>query len=56
MQVEFWPQDNANGKAVRATLLGIQRKADGDAFSGGVAPDESAFEEITEGGDADDLS
>lgn len=56
MQIEFWPQDNNNGKAVRATLLGIQRKADGDAFSGGVAPDESAFEEITEGGDADDLS
>lgn len=56
MQIEFWPQDNKNGKAVRATLLGIQRKADGDAFSGGVAPDESAFEEITEGGDADDLS
>ena len=41
---------------MRATLLGIQRQRDGDAFSGGVAPDPDAFEEITEGGDADDLS
>lgn len=56
MQIEFWCQDNNNGKAVRATLLGIQRQRDGDAFSGGVAPDPDAFEEITEGSDAEDLT
>ena len=56
MQIEFWCQDNNNGKAVRATLLGIQRRRDGDAFAGGVAPDPDAFEEITEGSDADDLA
>jgi hypothetical protein len=54
--VSFWAQDNANGKAIRCELLGVQRVRDGDAFSGGMAPDESAFDEITEGSDADDLS
>lgn len=54
-QVEFWAQDNPNGKAIRCTLLGIQRNRDGDAFSGGSAPDADAFDEITEGADADDL-
>lgn len=54
--VEFWAQDNKNGKAIRCTLLGIQRFKDGDAFSGGAAPNADDFEEITEGADADDLS
>ena len=56
MQVEIWPQDNDNGKGIRATLLGIQRLRDGDSFSGGVAPDPDAFDEITEGADAEDLT
>lgn len=56
LQIELWAQDNSNGKAIRATLLGIQRFKDGDAFSGGSAPDADAFDEITEGADADDLS
>ena len=55
MQVNFWAQDNDNGKAIRAELVGIQRVKDGDAFSGGIKPDEGAFDEITEGGDASDL-
>lgn len=55
LHVEFWAQDNTNGKAIRATLLGIQRFKDGDAFSGGTAPTEDAFGEITEGADAEDL-
>ena len=54
--VSFWAQDNSNGKAIRAELLGIQRNRDGDAFSGGIAPDADAFEEITEGNNADDLT
>ena len=49
LQIELWAQDNANGKAIRATLLGVQRNRDGDAFSGGSAPNADAFEEITEG-------
>lgn len=56
VQIELWAQDNPNGKAIRATLLGIQRQKDGDAFSGGSVADADAFEEITEGADADDLS
>ncbi len=55
-QVSFWAQDNSNGKAIRCELLGVQRMGDGDAFSGGIAPDESGFDEITEGTDADDLA
>jgi hypothetical protein len=55
--VEFWAQDNKNGKGIRCTLLGIQRFKDGDAFSGGAAPNADDFEEITEGADdGDDLS
>lgn len=49
LQIELWAQDNSNGKAIRATLLGIQRNRDGDAFSGGSAPDADAFDEISEG-------
>jgi hypothetical protein len=56
LQIELWAQDNSNGKAIRAALLGIQRFRDGDAFSGGSAADESAFEEVTEGADDEDLS
>jgi hypothetical protein len=55
MQINFWAQDNDNGKAIRAELVGIQRAKDGDAFSGGIKPDDASFDEITEGGDASDL-
>ena len=56
MQVEIWAQDNKNGKAIRATLLGIQRVKDGDAFGGGTAPKADDFGEIADGADADDLA
>jgi hypothetical protein len=56
MHVEFWAQDNANGKALRAGLLGIQKVRDGDAFGGGSKPSDDAFGEITEGADAGDLT
>ena len=55
MQVEIWCQDNTNGKGLRATLLGLQKFGDGDAFGGGTAPKADDFGEITEGADADDL-
>jgi Protein of unknown function (DUF2815) len=55
-QCRFWAQDNANGKALRAELLGVQAFKDGDAFGGGAAPDPDAFAEVTEGADADDLA
>jgi hypothetical protein len=56
MQVELWAQDNDNGKGLRATLLGIQKAGDADAFGGGVAPDADDFGEVTEGADAEDLT
>lgn len=56
LQLEVWAQDNQQGKAIRATLLGLQRHSDGDAFAGGSAADADAFDEIAEGADADDLA
>ena len=56
MQVEFWAQDNKTGKGLRATLLGVQRVRDGDAFGGGAAPSADDIGEIAEGADADDLA
>lgn len=55
MQVEIWAQDNKDGKALRASLLGIQAFKDGDAFGGGAAPNADDFGEIADGADADDL-
>lgn len=56
MQVEIWAQDNKTGKGLRATLLGIQRVRDGDAFGGGAAPNADDFGEIADGAHADDLT
>lgn len=55
MQIQVWAQSNEHGKAIRATLLAVQRQKDGDAFSGGAAPNSEDFEEIEDGADADDL-
>lgn len=54
--VEIWAQDNKYGKAIRATLRGVQFVRDGDAFSAGTPVDESEFEEIDAPETADDLS
>lgn len=35
-RVEFWAQDNANGKRVNGKLLGIQFVKDGERFGGGA--------------------
>lgn len=56
VSLELWAQDNSFGKRVNAQLGGIQFSKDGDAFAGGgSAADESDFDEISEGADADDL-
>lgn len=54
--VELWPQDNKYGKAVRATLLGVQFLRDGDSFGGGSAPNPDDFEALAAGADADSLA
>lgn len=56
MQVEIWAQENQTGKGLRASLLGIQRVRDGDAFGGGAAPTADDFGEITDGAEAEDLT
>lgn len=55
-QVEFWAQENAQGKGLRATLLVLQRRRAGDSFGGGSTPTTEGFEAIEEGADADDLT
>lgn len=54
--VEFWPQNNNHGKAVRCELLGVQFLRDGDAFSSGTVPSADDFEALAEGATADDLA
>lgn len=52
--VELWAQDNKYGKTVRATLLGVQFRADGDAFgSGSQVADVDDFDDL---GTSDDLA
>lgn len=53
--VEFWPQDNAHGKAVRCSLNGVQFLRDGDAFTGGAPANPDDFEALAEGASADGL-
>lgn len=53
-KVEIWPQDNAQGKGLRATLQVIQRVKKGDAFGGGTPPTAEDFGEIEDDGDDED--
>lgn len=55
-QCELWAQNNKHGKGLRATLLGVQRVKDGDAFGGGSRPNEDDFEAVDDGADAGDMS
>jgi hypothetical protein len=49
-------ESKSYGAMLSVTLLGVQLRRDGEAFSGGAPrPDESDFEVITEGADAEDL-
>lgn len=44
--VEVWAQDNAFGKRINCTLLGVQFAKDGDAFGGGGAASPDDFEQL----------
>ena len=50
--LEIWPQDNAYGKRVNATLMGVQFDRDGDAFSGGGVASDDDFDDVSSGADA----
>lgn len=54
--VEFWAQDNSFGRAIRATLKGVQFVRDGDAFGGGAPASVDEFDDLGDGSDADNLA
>ena len=51
--LDIWAQDNKYGKRINASLRGVQFYADGDAFAGGGAADESDFDDLSDGIDDD---
>ena len=53
--IELWPQDNAYGKRINASLRGVQFYKDGDAFAGGGSASEDEFDDIEDGATADGL-
>ena len=53
-QVELWGQKEPEG--LRGALLIVQRSKDGDAFSGGAAPNADVMAEVEDGADADDMA
>lgn len=55
VSLELWAQDNQYGKRVNASLGGVQFVKDGDRFAGGSSADESDFDELADGADADAL-
>lgn len=54
--LELWAQDNQFGKRINAQLKGVQFYRDGDAFTGGAPADESDFDDLSAGADADELA
>ena len=54
--IEFWAQDNKFGKRINATLMGVQFVADGERFGAGGVADESDFDDISAGVEAEDLA
>jgi len=52
--VELWAQDNNFGKAVNASLRGVQFLRDGDAFAGGGVADANDFDDLAVGADGVD--
>ena len=45
--IEIWAQDNAYGKRVNATLMGVQFYTDGESFTGGGVASEDDFDDIS---------
>lgn len=55
--IEFWAQDNSYGRAVRASLKGVQFVRDSVSFGGGSPPASAdEFANLGDGADADDLA
>jgi Protein of unknown function (DUF2815) len=55
--LELWAQDNAYGKRINATIMGVQFFADGDSFTGGgKAASDDDFDDVSAGATADDLA
>lgn len=52
--VEIWAQDNKWGKAIRASLRGIQFVKDGDAFTAGTVAKDDEFEDLGAGAHDED--
>jgi hypothetical protein len=53
--LDVWPQDNAYGKRVNASLKGVQFVKNGDAFSGGAPASADEFDVVEAPEEADDL-
>lgn len=53
--VDIWAQDNQFGKGIRAKLLGIVFREDGDSFSAGTVATDESFADLGDGSDAPDL-
>lgn len=45
-KVSIWTQDNAYGKAIRATLIAVQFVKDGESFGGATPANAEGFDEI----------
>lgn len=54
--LDVWAQDNKYGKRVNATLKGVQFVKEGDAFSGSAPASADAFDDLSEGTDAEGLA
>ena len=54
--LDVWAQDNKYGKRVNATLKGVQFVSHGDAFSGSAPASPDAFDDLSEGADAEGLA
>ena len=44
--LDVWAQDNQHGKRINATLKGVMKAADGEAFAGGQPATEANFADI----------
>ena len=54
--IDVYAQDNQWGKRINASLRGVQKVKDGDAFAGGTPASADEFDDIADTGDEDDLT
>lgn len=54
--VEFWAQDNKNGKRINATLRWVQFRNDGDAFASGAPVSDDEIDDLSVGEEEDSLT